>query len=280
MIFQWEMGRQLAGITNSNDVISYTYNEEGIRTSKTVNGVTTEYALVDRRITYQTDGTTSMYFRYDGSDELIGFEYTVNGVTDEYYYVKNLQGDVIDILDNNGNVVVSYEYDVWGEIISVSGSLAGTVGQNNPFRYRSYYYDNESGFYYLQSRYYDAGVRRFINADDVMMLGASGDVLGYNLYTYCENNPVNLIDNTGFFGTPLQWLCAAIGSIIGWVFGDYVARAIGLNPKGSFWSRAGYWAVRGLVVAGGSVLGYVAGTKLLNIITKFIYNKGVQYKLP
>ena len=180
MSFEWEMGRQLAGITNGNTTISYTYNEEGIRTSKTVNGVTTEYTLVDGRITYQTDGTTSMYFRYDGDDELIGFEYTVNGVTNEYYYVKNLQGDIIDILDNNGNVVVSYEYDAWGKNLSVSGSLACTVGQANPFGYRGYYYDNESGFYYLQSRYYDAGVRRFINADDVMMLGISGDVLGFN----------------------------------------------------------------------------------------------------
>ena len=176
--------------------------------------------------------------------------------------------------------MVSYEYDAWGKNLSVSGSLAGTVGQANPFRYRSYYYDNESGFYYLQSRYYDAGVRRFINADEIMFLGASGTVLGYNLYAYCENNPVNSIDETGFFGTPLQWLCATIGGILGWVFGDYVARSIGLNPKGSFWSKAGYWAVRGLVVVGGSVLGYIAGTKLLNIITKFVNKYNIQNKLP
>ena len=83
MAFEWEMGRQLAGITNGNTTISYKYNENGIRTNKTVNGVTTEYTLVDGRITYQTDGNTSMYFRYDGDDELIGFEYTVNGVTNE-----------------------------------------------------------------------------------------------------------------------------------------------------------------------------------------------------
>ena len=122
MSFQWEMGRQLAGITNGSTTISYTYNEDGIRTSKTVNGVTTEYTLVDGRITYQTDGNTSMYFRYDGNDELIGFEYTVNGVTNEYYYVKNLQGDIIDILDNTGYVAAN----VIGAVIAgVIGAVGG-----------------------------------------------------------------------------------------------------------------------------------------------------------
>ena len=82
--------------------------------------------------------------------------------------------------------------------ITYQTNLAGTVGQVNPFRYRSYYYDNESGFYYLQSRYYDAGVRRFINADELLFLGANGSVLGYNLYVYCENDPINNEDSTGF----------------------------------------------------------------------------------
>ena len=150
----------------------------------------------------------------------------------------------------------------------------------NPYRYRSYYYDAEIGMYYLQSRYYDPELGRFVNSDESLLLGIGSIPTSYSLWGYCNNNVNNFADIYGFFGTPLQWLCAAIGGIAGWLFGDFVARAIGLNPKGSFWSQIGYWAVRGLAVAGGCVLGYVAGTKLLNIITKFIYNKGLAYKLP
>jgi len=124
MVFNWEMRRQLSGITNGSNNISYKYNENGIRTSKTVNGVTTKYTLVDDRITYQTDGTTSMYYRYDSSNSLIGFEYTKGGVTTDYYYVKNLQGgyhchcsNAKGILDKDGNSVVEYSYaniDIYG----------------------------------------------------------------------------------------------------------------------------------------------------------------------
>lgn len=134
--------------------------------------------------------------------------------------------------------------------------------------------------YYLQSRYYDANTGRFVNTDEAVYVGMGVVSNGICLFAYCNNNVINATDPGGCFGTPLQWLCAAIGALVGWIFGDFVARAIGLNPKGSFWSRAGYWAVRGLVVVGGAVLGYVAGTKLLNIITKFIYNKGIAYRLP
>ena len=134
--------------------------------------------------------------------------------------------------------------------------------------------------YYLQSRYYDPVVGRFINADDASYVAVDDDIISSNLYTYCKNNVVNITDMNGFFGTPLQWLCAVIGGILGWVLGDFIARAIGFTPKGALWKRAGYWAVRGLVVAGGSILGYIAGTKLLNLITKLVYSKGIEYKLP
>ena len=97
--------------------------------------------------------------------------------------------------DVGGNVVVKYTYDTWGNVLSVTGSLASTVGQDNPFRYRGYYYDTESGLYYLQSRYYDPAIGRFINADGI--IGANVGSASYNLYAYCGNNPVALIDSTG-----------------------------------------------------------------------------------
>ena len=91
-----------------------------------------------------------------------GFDY--NGT--KYYYIFNVQGDVIGILNQSGSQIVSYQYDPWGKVLSVSGSEASTIGQINPIRYRGYYYDTETGFYYLQSRYYDPTTRRFLNIDD------------------------------------------------------------------------------------------------------------------
>ena len=104
-------------------------------------------------------------------------------------------GDVMEILDKDGNAVVSYLYDAWGAPISVTGPMASTLGAQNPIRYRGYYYDTETGLYYLQSRYYDPVVGRFLNADG--LLGANGDLMSYNLFAYCSNNPVNMSDPTG-----------------------------------------------------------------------------------
>ena len=112
----------------------------------------------------------------------------------------NIQGDVIALLDEHGNIVVEYTYDAWGAPLSTTGSLAATLGAANPFRYRSYYWDSETGLYYLQSRYYNPEWGRFINADDPMALFYSGDeLLGTNLFAYCNNNPANYLDNTGCF---------------------------------------------------------------------------------
>ena len=105
-----------------------------------------------------------MDFYYDDTGNSIGF--SLNGAS--YYYVKNLQNDIIGILDSNGNKVVSYVYDSWGSLISTTGSLAETVGIQNPLRYRGYYYDVESEMYYLNSRYYDPEIGRFINADGLV----------------------------------------------------------------------------------------------------------------
>ena len=113
----------------------------------------------------------------------------------KYTYVKNLQGDVIRIINANGVTVVEYNYDAWGNILSTTGSMASTLGAINPFRYRGYYYDTESGWYYLNSRYYDPLVGRFLNADGV--IGANGGIMGYNMFAYCDNNPVMYVDPNG-----------------------------------------------------------------------------------
>ena len=110
-------------------------------------------------------------------------------------------GDVTALLDTQGNVVVKYAYDAWGKVLSVTDSSGNAitdeyhVGNQNPFRYRGYYYDTETGFYYLQSRYYDPETGRFINADGV--LGANGYLTSYNMFAYCSNMPTNATDPTG-----------------------------------------------------------------------------------
>ncbi len=184
--------------TASGTTYTYRYDDQGFRRSKTVNGVTTQYVYNGDKLTYQTDDTTSLYFHYDGDNNITGFRYTKGSTEAEYYYIKNLQGDIIGILDGSGKVVVSYAYDTWG-VCEMSGSLASTIGQINPIRYRGYYYDTESGLYYLMSRYYDAEVGRFINADDTDYLDVSGTVLGGNLFAYCENNAVNYFDPYGTY---------------------------------------------------------------------------------
>ena len=118
----------------------------------------------------------------------------LNGV--EYYYIRNTQGDIIGLFDKTGVQVVSYTYDTWGKLISTTGTLASTVGAKNPYRYRGYRYDAETGLYYLQSRYYNADWGRFINANGV--IGQTGEILGHNLFSYCKNNPVNMHDDAGF----------------------------------------------------------------------------------
>ena len=119
---------------------------------------------------------------------------SLNGV--EYYYIRNAQGDIIGLFDKTGAQVVSYTYDMWGKLISTTGTLASTVGVKNPYRYRGYRYDSETGLYYLQSRYYNADWGRFINADGV--IGKTGEILGHNMFAYCQNNCVNAYDPSGF----------------------------------------------------------------------------------
>ena len=184
MSFTWKNGRQLATFTQGQTSASYNYNESGIRTDKTVNGITTTYQLDGSKIVSENrNGTVQSYF-YDESGSVLGIVY--NG--SNYYFRKNFRNDVLAILNASGEVVVGYSYDPWGNILSVTGSMASTLGVANPFRYRSYYYDTESGLYYLNSRYYDAKVCRFINTDNI---------LSNNIYSYCYNNPVNYYDITG-----------------------------------------------------------------------------------
>ena len=141
--------------------------------------------LVRETITTSMD-TTTLDFFYDESGRPFAFNYTPEGSTpNTYYYILNLQGDVVQIIDANGVMQAEYIYSPWGEIISAEGDLA----EINPLRYRGYcgyYYDSETGFYYLRSRYYDPENHRFINADTYASTD-SGDAISCNMFAYCNN---------------------------------------------------------------------------------------------
>ena len=137
--------------------------------------------------------TETLDFRYDNVGYPYALIYNNGSTTVTYYYITNLQGDVMYLVDSNGNQVAAYTYDPYGKILSATGTMA----EINPLRYRGYYYDSETGFYYLQSRYYDPNTCRFINADSYASTGQS--YLGYNMFAYCNNDPVNNADPTGEF---------------------------------------------------------------------------------
>ena len=171
-----------------------TYNSDGLRTSRT-NGTTTyNYYYEGSQLTSVSDGDVDIWIFYDGNRPVI-IKYRKDGAEDTYHYELNLQGDVIAILDSSGNRVVEYAYDAWGKILSISGSMKDTLGQANPLRYRGYVYDPETGLYYCQSRYYDPKTHRFLNADAFAATGQG--FVGNNMFTYCNNNPVNGADPYG-----------------------------------------------------------------------------------
>lgn len=208
----WEKGRQLESMTDGTDTLSFKYDNGGIRTSKTVNGTQTKYTYIGTTLVSQKTGAETMNFAYTAGGAPYGFTY--NGVS--YFYLLNLQGDVIGIYDGNGNIVVQYTYDSWGKLVSVTGSLADTVGVKNPLRYRGYYYDAETGLYYLQSRYYDPDTCRFINADSLLVAGDY--IQGTNMFAYCLNNPVMYVDPSGREAHVEEALSFVLGLVCGLIY--------------------------------------------------------------
>ena len=202
--YTWQNGRQLQKMQKSGVTAEFVYNADGLRVQKTVNGVATKYTLHGKNVVHMTSGTDELHFFYDAQNRPAVVVY--NDVP--YAYVKNLQGDVIAILDAAGNVVVSYAYDAWGAPIGKSGSMAETLGTVQPFRYRGYVFDEETGLYYLRSRYYNAVLSRFINMDSVLLKG----ILQSNQQAYCINNPILYSDSNGhdFLEDIWKLICDAI----------------------------------------------------------------------
>lgn len=189
MSCMWEKGRQLKSISDGANTVSFTYDEFGMRTTKTAGGITTNYVYENGKLLREVTGSEKIDFVY-GSDGIIGFR-TGNK---NYLYRKNVFGDVTEIYSDNGTLVGKYSYTAFGEcIVKVN---EGGIAEKNPIRYRGYYYDEETSLYYLKSRYYDPEVGRFITIDDISYIDPE-TINGLNLYAYCLNNPVMYVDPMG-----------------------------------------------------------------------------------
>ncbi len=271
MSFTWENGRQLASVVNGSVTTSYTYDSSGTRNSKTVGGTTTWYTLAGSQVEKATTGSDYILYFYDADGSPISFR-TVSGNTSaDYYYVRNLQGDIVAICDASGNKKVEYTYDAWGKVLSMTGTLASTIGQSNPYRYRGYWFDSETGLYYLQSRYYDPQTGRFINADD--LFSTDQGPIGNNMFTYCLNNPINGIDKNGnaflsmLLGSALAGaLAGALTSLIA-----YTANAKISGQKQTLKGIGNAILTGGLYGAIGGMLGVVTTSK----IAKAAYSIGL-----
>ena len=211
-------GRELYRYENDRIRNTYYYDSEGLRSRKNIyvknsnggydyNGKVM-YQYLGGLLTYQCTYNSAdevdneMYFFYDSYSKLTAIRYIKGSINHYYYVTTNMQGDVLGIYSASGSLLASYDYDAWGNCTVNTVNSNYTIGNDNPIRYRSYYYDTDTGLYYLQSRYYDATIGRFINADaEISRIG--GNVLGNNMFSYCMNNPVNFSDPTGHWR---EWL--------------------------------------------------------------------------
>ena len=221
--FTWENGRQLKSssfVLNNTDVtMTYGYNAEGQRTSKTL---TLDAYPDDAGLTYEYiyNGSTlagikwlnySLVYMYDNNGDIFGF----NLDNRDYYYIKNAQNDVIALTNSTGTIICRYSYDAWGnmteERLSTNTDDSFAIS-NNHITYRSYFYDSEINMYYLNSRYYSPDMCRFLNADGYVSTGQG--ILSYNMFSYCQNNPINFMDETGQFLTAILSAIAGLSIVV------------------------------------------------------------------
>ena len=225
MSFAWEKGRQLKQVTKADETVSYQYNSSGLRTQKISSQYgTTVFILEGDCILSSTNGAETIYFYYDENNRAIAMR--VNDTM--YAFEHNAHGDVVGIFDTEGNLMVKYSYNAWGvpiEIVDGNGTDVSKdrthVANKNPYRYRGYYYDVETGLYYLKTRYYDPITCRFINQDS--LLGANKDIYSYNLFAYCSNNPTNLEDQDGTFAGAIFGLIYAAATAVTVAVTSYAA---------------------------------------------------------
>ena len=268
---EWSYGRLLSNYDNK---IQFVYNLNGIRTAK-ISDFTTRFFLNGNKVIEQVDSKNSIKFYY-GAEGLTGFHLTSkdnkndNIIDSDFFYKKNAQNDIIGIYNSEGKEIAKYYYDAWGnqkikylvetgsntiEYVDIGedfdyndiSNINRFIAYKNPFRYRSYYWDYETGLYYLNSRYYDPELGRFINADSISILSQSQvDLNGLNLYVYCFNNPVNDYDELGFWSWKRLLKAVLVIAVV------VVAVTITVATAGAG-SVAGSIIAGGIISAGGEI---------------------------
>ena len=257
----WRNGRELASLTKNGVTASYLYDESGLRTKKTVGGVVTNYHVINGVLYGEYTGSHRLLYMFDEAGTRYSFLY--NGST--YYYVFNGQGDVIGITDGYGNMLARYTYDAWGKPLTITDGAGADVSGNashianvNPFRYRGYYYDKESGLYYVGSRYYDPQTGRFINADGYVSTGQG--LTGNNMFAYCGNDPINRSDPSGLFWKEIgNWFKEVGNAIAG--FAKKVANVASKSVSASVEVGAGLGIKKKTAVVNADVTAIGIGTE-------------------
>ncbi|PKK99092.1 MAG: hypothetical protein CVV57_04600 [Tenericutes bacterium HGW-Tenericutes-2] len=227
-------GRQLASITIYNSAIEiaanevikiqYTYDDQGFRIGKEIGNSKIEYKLQGDKVIYETDGTYEIIYTYDYDGTIISFEYRDDThAWKEYFFMRDQQGDITKIVDKDGTIIVEYQYDAWGNIISKVDNSGFNLSDINAYTYRGYRYDSEINLYYLNSRYYNPEIGRFINADG--LTGNPGNKLSNNMYIYVDNNPIMGYDPTGMFNWGIFW--KVTGGVVGAVVATVIVAASG-----------------------------------------------------
>lgn len=279
--YTWSNGRQLESVYQVFPYVNttYQYNDEGVRTSKIVSGVKHEYTVsggrINREVVYSSNGqyvTRDIRYYYDAAGNPISIRAftrssSTAAFTDTMYYLlTNMQGDVVAIYNANGERIFEYVYDAWGNIlrskqVATGGNVANSV---NPFRYRGYYYDTETGLYYLQSRYYNPEWGRFLNADNATIITDTGTISDKNMFAYCDNNPVMRTDENGEFWNVL--IGAGIGALINVGVNYITAKMDGqdytlenLVVDAACGAITGATAASGIPVAGQAIVGAIVG---------------------
>ena len=217
---------------------------------------------------YEKFGTTELWFFYDSDGNPSGVRYKNGNTTTDYYFVCNWRGDVIRIYDGTGAVVANYNYDAWGGVISVTDSNGAAItdpthiANVNPLRYRGYYFDSETGLYYLRSRYYDPAVKRFINADIPEILTANFENFAqYNLFSYCFNNPVNLFDEKGNWSSWATKMAIGVGAI---VIGASIVAATAVTGGAAAFVGAAVAGLKAAAISGAIGAAVGAGTSAVS----------------
>ena len=279
-------GKQLTGVSGGTHDYSFTYDSNGLRQQKTEHhtdpedDIHTNYYYNGSVLIGLVKGNDTLRFSYDAAGNAAAVDH--NGTY--YYYLRNGQGDIVKLIDGSGATVVEYIYDSWGKPLSCTGTLATTLGALNPFRYRGYVYDEETGFYYLKSRYYDPETCRFVSAD--VLLSTGQGVLGHNCFAYCLNNPANGVDPYGSFswGQALSVIAivavaavaiaatvataGAAGAAVGAVAGTYISSTAICSAVTTAVTVGGYATATGIAACALSDVGEVClGT---NVIRDYI----------